>query len=369
MMKPKVHVPTLLLDRNKCLANIRRMADKAAKNGLIFRPHFKTHQSSNIGRWFRQAGVDKITVSSMRMAEYFANDHWLDITVAFPVNIREMDLINRLAAYIQLNLLVEHHETVQFLDRHLRHPVEVFIKIDVGTHRTGIDPSDTDAISRIMDRIAASKTIKLAGFLAHAGHTYKARGREAVQEVHESYLPMLRDLKARYAGEFPHVLLSVGDTPSCSLAEGFEGVDEIRPGNFVFYDVMQVGIGACRVEDVAVAMACPVVATHPERGEIVVYGGGIHFSKDRLKEDDGQENYGWMVEWTNAGWALPKEQPMFLKALSQEHGIVQATPEFAARIKHGDILGFLPIHSCMTADLMKHYQTLDGEYIEMMKYV
>lgn len=62
--------PTLLLDKQKCLSNIAMMIEKARKNNIIFRPHFKTHQSHEVGRWFRSFGVDKITVSSVKMAEY-----------------------------------------------------------------------------------------------------------------------------------------------------------------------------------------------------------------------------------------------------------------------------------------------------------
>lgn len=367
-MKQKITVPTLLLDRQKCLNNIQRMVDKANQLGLVLRPHFKTHQSSSIGRWYRQAGVDKITVSSLRMAEYFANDHWLDITVAFPVNLLEIDLINRLAAYIKLNLMVENLESIQFLDRHLRHPVALFFKIDVGTHRTGLDPKEHDLIQRMLEKISTSRNLRFAGFLAHAGHTYRARGKAAVQEVHDTYLPIMAALKERYEHDYPNLLISVGDTPSCSLMQSFPGVDEIRPGNFVFYDTMQAQIGSCTLQDVAVAMACPVVAVHPERNEVVVYGGGIHFSKDRLIQSDGSDTYGVLVEWAQSEWKLPTDTPSYLKALSQEHGIAKVSPALATSVKPGDILTFLPVHSCMTADLMKHYRTLDGEHIEMMKY-
>src|SRR5664279_4243936 len=87
----KITVPTLLVDKQKCLANIKFMSDKAKKNNSTFRPHFKTHQSIEIGNWYKEFGVEKITVSSLRMAEYFTNTGWSDITVAFPVNILEID--------------------------------------------------------------------------------------------------------------------------------------------------------------------------------------------------------------------------------------------------------------------------------------
>ncbi len=132
--------PTLLLDEDKCRQNIDQMSQKARLNDVIFRPHFKTHQSLEIGRWFRESGVDKITVSSLSMAEYFAAE-WDDITVAFPVNILEIETINDLAAKIAFNLLVESRPAVEYLNSHLENAVGVFIKIDTGYHRSPLPGS------------------------------------------------------------------------------------------------------------------------------------------------------------------------------------------------------------------------------------
>ncbi|RLD73544.1 MAG: alanine racemase, partial [Bacteroidetes bacterium] len=80
-----IQTPTLILNKALVLENIQFMAEKARKHHLSFRPHFKTHQSAEIGNWFKDAGVDKITVSSVSMAEYFAKHGWKDITIAFPL--------------------------------------------------------------------------------------------------------------------------------------------------------------------------------------------------------------------------------------------------------------------------------------------
>ena len=78
--------PILLLDKEKSLKNIEFMAAKAKRNNLIFRPHLKTPQSIEVAKWYKEFGVNKITVSSLKMAEYFASDgwtiNWEDITIA-----------------------------------------------------------------------------------------------------------------------------------------------------------------------------------------------------------------------------------------------------------------------------------------------
>lgn len=368
-MEPNFNIdtPTLLLDEAQCRRNIESMAEKARRHGLHFRPHFKTHQSQEIGRWFREYGIEAITVSSLKMAAYFADDGWRDITVAFPVNIRERERLSALASRVKLNLVAESLESLQALDRLLQSPVRIFIKTDTGYHRTGLGPGQESIIDRMLDFMDTSRRLEFAGFLAHAGHSYQARSREEIERVHLESLHVMQQLRRRYEGRYPALVISLGDTPCSSTMDDWEGVDEIRPGNFVFYDVTQTQIGSCTADEVAVALACPVVALHPERSEIVLYGGGVHLSKDYSHLPDGRAFFGYVVEWEEKGWHLP-EDPAFLRSVSQEHGLVVATPELMKRVKVGELLGVLPVHSCMTADLMKEYLTLDGKHIEMMKW-
>lgn len=358
--------PTLLLDKQKCLSNISMMAEKARKNNVIFRPHFKTHQSHEVGRWFRSVGVEKITVSSAKMAEYFTQDGWKDITVAFPVNIHEKDRLNRLAQKISLNLLVVSPETVELLGKEIHHPINLFIEMDTGYHRTGVAPENVALLNAILNRIETYPHVTFKGFLTHDGHSYKIRNdKKAILNIHQHTLAIAKSLKEKYSRRYPDVIFSLGDTPTCSVAETFNGIDEIRPGNFVFYDFMQVAIGSCTLEQIAVAMACPVVATYPERNEVVVHGGAVHFSKDSLAQPDGNM-FGKVVHLSKNGWSTV-ETGMYIKSLSQEHGIIHAKKNKAEYIQVGDWLGVLPIHSCLTADVMKAYKTLEGETITMMR--
>lgn len=362
-----ITVPTLLVDKKKCFTNIKFMSDKAKKNNLIFRPHFKTHQSIEIGNWYREFGVDKITVSSLRMAEYFAADGWNDITVAFPVNVLEIERINELAEKITLNLLMTSHEAATILNEKLKSKVNFFIKIDTGTHRTGIDRSNTNEINSILSESRKNDKLIFKGFLAHSGHTYKASSVEEIKKIHNEELKIMNELKSEYVKDYPVIINSVGDTPACSLLDNFEGMEEIRPGNFAFYDLQQWKIGSCYMDKIAVAMACPVVSKNDERKEILIYGGGVHFSKEVDTLDDGTPYFGYVVKLNENGWQLP-DKKSYIRALSQEHGLIKATDDFYNGIKIGDVVGVLPIHSCMTADCMKKMFTLDGGEIKMMQY-
>lgn len=364
----KIVRPTLLLDEQRCRANIRRMTTKANRHGLIFRPHFKTHQSHTVGRWFRDEGVTKCTVSSVRMASYFAEDGWNDITVAFPLNHLEVAEINRLASQLKLNILVVSADALRGLLAGLTHKVYCFVEMDCGYHRTGIDPSDSKGMDEILQVIESSPLLEFAGLLTHAGHSYACRSGIEILTVHQQTTQLMKKVGNRLKAKYPDLVLSVGDTPTCSIANDFEGIQEIRPGNFVFYDIMQRGIGSCPDDQIAVVMACPVVVTYPDRGEIIIHGGGVHLAKDFLKQEDGSMVFGRVVRLTEGGWELPST-PMTVKSLSQEHGIIRATAAECASFHPGDVLGILPVHSCMTADVMGQYVTLGGETILMMSKV
>ena len=370
-----ISTPTLLIDKMRVLENIRRMALKAKQSSTRLRPHCKTHASLEIARWLREeGGVSCITVSSLTMAKYFSSE-WDDITVAFPVNILELETIQELIdAGIRLNLLLENIEAVDYLEEKLRGKVGFYLKIDVGYGRTGIPADDIDRIDSILTRAASCQNVSFLGFLTHAGHTYHATSQKEILEIHNASKKLLLGLKERYIGRFPNLILSMGDTPSCSVAdvESWKEIDEMRPGNFVFYDLEQAHIGSCSWNDIAVAVACPIVAKHPHRRELTLYGGGVHFAKDKFQESKEGESItvcGRVVHRTGDLTWGPVMEGVYVRSLSQEHGmvVVPSEKEFES-FKVGDIVMVLPVHSCMTADVMKKgYLTTEGEHIERMR--
>jgi D-serine deaminase-like pyridoxal phosphate-dependent protein len=138
-------------------------------------------------------------------------------------------------------------------------------------------------------------------------------------------------------------------------------VDEIRPGNFLFFDAMMRDLGVCAWEDVAVAVACPLVALHPHRGEALIYGGSIHLSKEFL-EADGHGFYGYAAFPSDDGWQ-PGDPSSRVISLSQEHGVVHLASADLERLKVGDLLYILPVHSCLVVDALKSYRCLNGREI------
>jgi len=356
----KITSPTLILDKKRVIKNIEKMVRRADDAGIKLRPHFKTHQSSAIGNWFRDFGIEKITVSSLDMAYYFANHGWEDITVAFLVNTLDIKKINELAQKIQLNLLVDSEEVISTLNSNLEHPVQVWIKIDAGYGRTGVLWDDLESVFSLVKKIHYADLLKFSGLLTHSGHSYFATTINDVEIIQAQSVARLSEIKNNLkANNFTTCEISVGDTPTCSLMKNFNGVDEIRPGTFVFYDLRQHNIGSCAENEIAVAVACPVVGKYKNRNQIVVHGGAVHLSKEYLIDSAGQKVYGYLTSLENHSFGPINEKAPVI-SLTQEHGVIQVDNTLFDKIKIADLVLIYPVHSCLTCNLFKEYQTLDG---------
>lgn len=349
-LKPDAY-PLLLIDESISRSNIRRMTRKIRSHGLVFRPHFKTHQSLKTAEWFRNEGITAITVSSVKMAQKFAGSGWKDITIAFPLSMNEIEPIVRLSETVDLSVVVDMPDQAAALSAALSREVKFLIKVDTGYGRAGVRPGETAAIDAIL-RHTNNPLLKFNGFLTHTGETYHAGSEKEIIAMHRQSSALLVGLKQTYMGRFPGIIASAGDTPSASVADDFSGLDEFRPGNFVYYDLMQWQLGSCRFDDIAVAVICPVVSVYPERDEALLHCGAVHLSKEFVANPDGTPNFGLIVPFKDDKW-LPPEGDDHLNRLSQEHGIFTTRSEWARRLKPGDLIAVIPVHSCLTVDLLQ----------------
>ncbi|MHA1227835.1 MAG: alanine racemase, partial [Candidatus Hodarchaeales archaeon] len=284
-MLKNVSKPTLILDETKTKANIKNMTEKIKISKKIFRPHFKTHQSNAIGQWFKEVGVDKITVSSIAMANYF-KQNFSDITIAIPVNIRQITEINKIATKTKINLVLENIGTAKILEKDIVTNTDIYIEIDVDYGRSGISWKNSKKLANLANYIDKANNLELAGILTHAGQTYNARNVSEIKDIyHETSRKMQSVKKSLEELGLDNLIVSVGDTPSASVIENFNEVDELRPGNFVFYDLTQYSLGVCKEDQISIAVACPVIAKYSTRNEIVIYGGAVHLSKDYFEID------------------------------------------------------------------------------------
>ena len=360
-MNLEIPQPTLVVNKNRCLKNIYKMSEKAKNHNLLFRPHFKTHQSAEIGKWYKQFGISGITVSSLEMAEYFANAGFDNITVAIPFNPNLSEKAETLSTQIKLTLLIENLYTAQTIVSSKELTCDFVIEIDTGYNRTGIEFDNHELIDNILQIIEPNRNIRFEGFLTHAGHTYETSNQEQIREIHLDCLNKLTTLKRKYITKYPELILSIGDTPSCSIMNSFNNIDEIRPGNFVFYDLMQVKLGSCQIDDIAICLSATIIAKYENRDEIVIHCGAVHLSKEYLISDgefgipSGKKYYGILVKLNDNGTWSTIIEDCYISNISQEHGTICVSNNKLDLFQIGDIIGILPIHSCLTKNLMQNF--------------
>lgn len=343
--------PILVLDSNRCKRNINRMAERAKKAHCEFRPHFKTHQSITIGRWYRDAGVNGITVSSVSMANYFIQDGWDDITIAFPFYRQQLKGLKKLEDHTKLRLFVNSVDDLELLDAELKNPFTFFIEIDPEAGRSGILYKNTEHISKLIETAKKLNKATFHGFYIHDGRTYRARSKQEILDRINPVFDILNDLKST----FPEAVISMGDTPMASTSNRLNELDEMTPGNFVFYDYMQTQIGSCSLDDVALYAVLPIAQKFPEAGRTILHGGAVYLSKEFLPAGT-EKNFGPLIHYSNDSDI--SESDLFVSAISQEHGTIQGIPN------EDDQVWVCPIHACLAANLHSHYHTIDGEIIE-----
>ena len=349
-----IRKPTLLVDMQKVKSNIAAMSGKAEKNKVLLRPHFKTHQSAAIAEYYRKAGISAITVSSVEMAQYFAAAGWQDILIAFPLNWREMDAVNELAAQIKLAVLIDNVESAVFLVKNVRHELGVWIKIDTGLHRAGVWWQHLWKIEELINILKGSQNLHLQGVLTHAGQTYFANSPAEAKEAAFASKQAVVNVKEELNRKGIHdIRVSIGDTPGCCLLDDFKGADEIRPGNFIFFDLEQWKLGACRANQIAVAVACPIVSKNESRSELVIYGGAIHFSKEGLKFY-GEAIYGFVGGEKDEFFGEIQTDCVLTKT-TQEHGVLKMNPIIFSQYHIGDVIQVFPVHSCLTVQALGVY--------------
>jgi D-serine deaminase-like pyridoxal phosphate-dependent protein len=381
----KITRPTLAVHEGRARKNIQGMARKAAESGVVFRPHFKTHQSAAVGRWFADEGAQAITVSSLKMARYFAGQGWRDITIAFPVNPRQLPELAELAGSVRLGLLFADPQTAASAARALRKAgssADAWIKVDAGYGRSGVRWDDGDDVAALVRAVtepseaagqhgtaAAGSPLSLAGLLTHAGQSYHMEDAEARRaEFHRvaERMDAARVVAESASGASPGLglAISVGDTPGATAAGSFAGVDEVRPGNFVYFDAQQLHLGSCTEEEIAAAVVCPVVAVYPGRGEAVVHGGAIHLSAQAEEMLEGVTMFGYAVPLTADGWG-PIDRRRRVVRISQEHGVIAGEEEFLRGLAPGSLIAVIPVHSCLAVDLADAALTTAGRMIDV----
>ncbi len=341
MLFPSIDTPALLIDLERVEQNLASMQHKADALGVDLRPHIKTHKIPELARRQVELGAKGITASKVSEAEIMAEGGIGDIFIANQIVTEEkLGRLAALARRVKVSVGLDSVEGARRLSQVFAQAglsIDYLIEIDSGLGRCGVAGA-REAVA-LFNAASAFPAIRFAGLFTHAGHVYGMTALEEVRQVSEAESRgMLAIAEAfRTAGEVPGIV-SVGSTPTIKVWKGYPGITEIRPGNYIFNDAIQMALGVAEPETCALSVLATVIS-RPVSERAVIDAGSKVFGLD--KGGHGKESvsgFGWIVGTRGV-----------VERLSEEHGILSVPPESELAI--GDRVRIVPNHACTVMNL------------------
>lgn len=347
----ELDTPALRIDLPKMERNLEEMAARARERGVHMRPHTKTHKMPEIGRRQMDLGALGLTVAKLGEAEVMARAELRDLFVCYPlVGDHKLRRLRDLAREANLMTIVESEQGARGLSNAMKgeaKPLDVLIDLEVGYGRVGVLEERAGDLARLVDTLPG---LRLRGVCIHEGNVYvepdpECRAQLARGQV-ERMLAIARDLAS--CGHNMEIV-SCGSTPGARFTLEVDGITEIRPGNYVFYDTMQVALGTTDLEHCALSVITTVVS-HQEPGKAVIDAGAKALALDK--------GFGIAAE----GHGIVRDHPgITVERLSEEHGWL--TLGEGETVGIGDRLDVIPNHACVVTNLFNELAVTNGDTI------
>ena len=174
--------PGLVLDIAKVKRNAAEMSRRIKEFGADLRPHIKTHKCIEVARIQTVGHSGAVTVSTLAEARAFAANGFTKITYAVPIEPGKFNEAIEISRDCELSLLTDDSDVPGQLNDAAKKAnvhLNVFLKVDCGYHRCGVEPTNPEATD-IPRRISSASHLRFAGILTHAGHSYSCRTKPEV---------------------------------------------------------------------------------------------------------------------------------------------------------------------------------------------
>jgi D-serine deaminase-like pyridoxal phosphate-dependent protein len=355
--------PSLILDRARLERNAAFMSRRMRDMGVRLRPHLKTAKSADVARIATAGHFGGITVSTLAEARYFAQNGILDIVYAVTLAPQKLSIVADLHAEfgVRVTVLTDDVGVARSIaERAAEMPAElpVLLEIDCGGGRAGVTLDDPNLleIGRILE---APANVSFEGVLTHAGQSYHCRSIAEITEVAAAERDaVVKAARALEAVGIACKTISGGATPTALQAANFDGMTEMRPGVYVFSDLMQTALGWGGHGDIAVSVLATVIGHRRDLGQILIDAGGLALSKDRgMDQIDPSVGMGLICD--KLGQRL--FAGLRVDDTHQEHGILRmndgAEPPWDD-LAIGARVRVLPVHVCMTAAAFERYHVV-----------
>ncbi|KAF5664549.1 D-serine dehydratase [Fusarium denticulatum] len=360
--------PSLVVNLPVLKTNVETLHRDVEKLGIGFRPHVKTLKSLEVTRLMmadgKYRGIIASTIPEIQGALPLVKEGILESCLyGLPVYPGILPRLVELRKSLRIMLMVDNEQQVEFLEESAssEQPWDVFIKLDVGSRRAGVE-ANSAALNRLVERAQKSSAISIYGFYCHAGHSYGGRSRDEAEKTLDLEVSSVLSA-AKLLPSDHQLIISVGSTPTAHVVESLkasmpENIKlELHAGNFPCNDLQQVSTGLVTETQQSVSVAAEVCSVYPERNEALVNAGVIALSR----EASAFSGFGRVVG--SPAWGVVR--------LSQEHGILGTSEgrKVDEDFKVGQKVQLWCNHACIAAAAFYVYYVVDEQGIVMDTWI
>jgi len=340
-----LETPALLIDQQRLMRNITYMQKVANSSGVTLRPHTKTHKCPEIAKLQVKAGAKGICVQKLGEAEVMAQAGFQDILI--PNEIVQPTKIARLVDLQEqatIKVAVDSIENAEALGKvavSAGRTISVYVDVDIGMKRCGIPLGP--AVEKFTKKIAAIGGLTLEGLTTYEGHLYKIKNPKrraaAATRIIKQYVEVGNRIR-RAGVEIPTICCA--STLTAPVTARVPGVTELHPGNYIFYDIIQVERGSAVFENCAQSVLTTVIST-PTADRFVVDAGSKTFVNDQC-------NFPKALHY-------PDLDPY---SITEEH---LACRTKKTKLRVGDKVQFVPYHACTTTNMFDQLYLVNGDEV------
>ena len=359
----ELFTPCLLVEENKLSRNIQRIKSIVSKRNINFRPHLKTIKSKEITKMFLEEFGSCAMVSTIEEIEQLKDCGITDFLYSVAIVPNKLDRIAKsLSKNCNITVSVDHISMAQeIVNFYIKTGVKIsaVIELDLDGHRSGVKPDAEDQLYGIAKCLNDAGLFR--GVMSHAGESYGLSNKKDLLECAKNEAD--QTLKAVSILEEAFInceLVTIGSTPTVLSDYQNDKITELRAGVFVFFDLVQTGVGICKIEEIALSVLTSVISVNKEINGIIVDAGWMAMSRD-IGTSSQKIDYGYGQVCYENGELI---EDLLLTKVQQEHGIIQMRNGSNAKlpdIKAGDMLRILPNHACATAAAHSCYNVVNNK--------
>ena len=240
-----IDTPALIVDLDAMERNLQRMQAFANQHGVLLRPHAKMHKSGVLARMQMAAGAVGVCVQKVSEAQALVAAGVTDIYISNQVVSllkceRLWHIAKALAAKngrlaIAVDSLLGIERIAQGMQVHSGLAIDVFVEIDVGQRRCGVEPGN--AAVPLVQAISKHHSLRFAGLQAYHGRAQHLRSPSERREALVEVLTDVQRTKAALEAAGFAVPLVTGGGSGTFIHEASSGVyGELQTGSYLFMD-------------------------------------------------------------------------------------------------------------------------------------